>query len=318
MGIGQASSDRCNLSFGAPDGQVPLVTSSQRSATPVFCAIHSGDTFLLMIERVLIVDDEPLARERLADLVRTHAPGATLREAGNGDAAVELIRAWAPHVVLLDIQMPVLTGFEVVATVGAEQMPPTIFVTAHDQFAIQAFEVAAIDYLLKPFDDERFAASWQRVVERHHTGELVAQARVLSELLAASAANSGAGAASGAAARSAAGGAWTDRIVVKHDQRTIVVMLAEVQWFESDGNYITLHAGRDTHQVRETLSSLESRLDPRRFMRIHRRTIVEIRAMKELQPWFGGDQIMILRDGTRLRVSRNYRAAVARHLAGEV
>ena len=104
---------------------------------------------------------------------------------------------------------------------------------------------------------------------------------------------------------------------MKHDQRTIVVMLHDVQWIASDGNYVVLHAGRDTYQVRETLTSLESRLDPRRFLRIHRRTIVDMRAMKELQPWFGGDQVMILRDGTRLKVSRNLRATVAKRLAGE-
>lgn len=264
-----------------------------------------------MIERVLIADDEPLARERLADLVRALAPSATLREAGNGDAAVELIQGWQPDVVLLDVQMPARTGFEVVDAVGAERMPATIFVTAHDEFAIRAFEVAATDYLLKPFDDERFAAAWQRVTSRHNTGELVAHARVMSNLLA----TTGVAA---ARPKPATATKWIDRMVVKQDQRTIVVMLSDVQWIESDGNYIVLHAGRDRFQVRETLSSVESRLDPRRFMRIHRRTIVEMRAMKELQPWFGGDQIMILRDGTRLRVSRNYRAAVARRIAGDV
>lgn len=267
-----------------------------------------------MIERILIVDDEPLARERLADLVRAQAPHATLREAGNGDAAVELIQGWAPDVVLLDIQMPVRTGFEVVETVGTENMPAVIFVTAHDEFAIRAFDVAAVDYLLKPFDNERFASAWQRVVRRHSTGQLVAQAQVLSNMLASH--NGGETVHAGTTATAAT--KWTDRLVVKQDQRTMVVMLADVQWIESDGNYVVLHAGHDRFQMRETLTSLESRLDPNRFMRIHRRTIIEIGAMKELQPWFGGDQIMILRDGTKLRVSRNYRAVVAKRLAGEV
>jgi len=266
-----------------------------------------------MIGRVLIVDDEPLARERLATLVRAHAPDAAIREAGNGAAAIECIQGWAPDIVLLDIQMPAGTGFEVVEAVGVEKMPPTVFITAHDEFAIRAFDVAAVDYLLKPFDDDRFAAAWQRVSARHGTGELVAQARVMSNLL------SSAGSPSRATAPAASNTpAWTDRLVVKQDQRTIVVMLDDVQWMESDANYVVLHAGRDRLQVRETLTSLESRLDPRKFMRIHRRFIVEIRAMKELQPWFGGDQVMILRDGTKLRVSRNYRASVARRLAGEI
>lgn len=265
-----------------------------------------------MIQRVLIVDDEPLARERLSDLVRTYAPTATLREAGNGDAALEMIQAWSPDIVLLDIQMPARSGLELVETVGPERMPPTIFITAHDEFAIRAFEVAAVDYLLKPFDDERFGAAWQRILERHSTGELVAQARVLSGLLNAAGAPTSPASTAGTTPTT-----WTDRLVVRQEQRTIVVMLADVQWIESDGNYVVLHAGRDRYQLRETLSSLESRLDPNRFLRIHRRTIIEIRAMKELQPWFGGDQIMILRDGTQLRVSRNYRAAVARRLAGD-
>jgi len=266
-----------------------------------------------MIERVLIVDDEPLARERLATLVRAHAPEAAIREAGNGAAAIECIQGWAPDIVLLDIQMPAGTGFEVVESVGVEKMPPTVFITAHDEFAIRAFDVAAVDYLLKPFDDDRFAAAWQRVSARHGTGELVAQARVMSNLLSSAGATG-----SRSSASSNAAPAWTDRLVVKQDQRTIVVMLSDVQWMESDANYVVLHSGRDRFQVRETLTSLESRLDPRRFMRIHRRFIVEIRAMKELQPWFGGDQVMILRDGTKLRVSRNYRATVARRLAGEI
>lgn len=267
-----------------------------------------------MIERVLIVDDEPLARERLADLVRAEAPTATLREAGNGDTAIELIQGWSPDVVLLDIQMPARTGFEVVETVGTENMPAVIFVTAHDEFAIRAFDVAAVDYLLKPFDNERFSAAWQRVLSRHSTGQLLAQAQVLSNMLE----SHGGGRSALADSRAATTTKWTDRLVVKQDQRTMVVMLADVQWIESDGNYVVLHAGRDRFQMRETLTSLESRLDPRRFMRIHRRTIIEIGAMKELQPWFGGDQIMILRDGTKLRVSRNYRTVVAKRLAGEV
>ncbi len=270
-----------------------------------------------MISRVLVVDDEPLARARVVDLVRSRAPQAAVREAGNGDTAVELIGGWAPDVVLLDIQMPARSGFDVIEAIGAERMPPTVFVTAHDAFALKAFDVAAVDYLLKPFDDERFNAAWQRVAERHSTGELVAQARVMSALL-----DVTRGGANGSTNVAAGGGSstetWTDRVVVKQDQRTMVVMLADVQWIESDGNYVVLHAGKDKYPLRETLSSLESRLDPRRFVRIHRQTIVELRAMKELQPWFGGDQIMILRDGTRLKVSRNYRATVARRLAGEL
>ena len=259
--------------------------------------------------RVLIADDEPLARERVADLVRGQCPTAELREAGTGDIAVALIAEWHPAVVFLDIEMPTMSGLEVVTTVGAELMPCTIFTTAHDEFAVGAFDLAAIDYLLKPFDDERFARAWARAMERQTQQAVVEQARRLGAMV------------TGMTAKPTVVRAnavrYIDRLVVKQDQRTVVVMLSEVQWMESDGNYVILHAGRDTYQMRETLTSLESRLDPRRFVRIHRQTIVDMRAMKELQPWFGGDQMMILRDGQRLKVSRNLRAEVAKRLAGE-
>lgn len=258
--------------------------------------------------RILLVDDEPLARERLATLVHAAAPTAEIREANSGEAAVALIEGWKPQVVFLDIQMPGGTGFEVVTEVGEARMPCTIFVTAHDEHAVAAFDVAAVDYLLKPFDDARFERAWSRALARQNQAAIVEQARRLGELVA------------GAPARERVTAPTTpryiDRLVVKHDQRTIVVMLAEVQWMESDGNYVILHAGKERYQVRETLTSLESRLDPRRYLRIHRQTIVDMRAMKEMQPWFGGDQIMIMRDGQRLKVSRNLRADVLKRLAG--
>ena len=274
-----------------------------------------------MIPRVLVVDDEPLARERLVTLVRARAPDAEVREAPNGEAAVEMIRAWAPSVVFLDVAMPGLGGFEVLEVIGTDQMPPTVFVTAYDQHAIRAFDVAAVDYLLKPFDEERFVAAWKRA-SKAHTLRAVAQvsdrlARLLAHLgggIASGGGGAGVGEPTGAPDGSPR--RWADRVVVKKDQRTILVKLADVQWVESSGNYVVLHAGRDLHEVRETLTSLESRLDPERFVRIHRRMIVAVDAMKELQPWFGGDQVMIMRDGTQLRVSRGYRERVAQRLAG--
>lgn len=262
------------------------------------------------IRRVLIADDEPLARERLADLLRAQAPEATVREVGNGQAVLDLVGSWAPDLLLLDIQMPGQSGLEVVAALDPAQLPLVVFITAHDEHAVQAFEISAVDYLLKPFDDARFAAMWRRVEERRTAGLVVAQARLLAAL---------AGAPDAAPrAPTPAVPRYIDRIVIKQDQRTRVVMLQDVQWMESDGNYVRLHAGRDVHLVRETLSSLESRLDPRRFLRIHRRTIVDMRAMKEMQPWFGGDLVMILRDGTKLRVGRSLRATVTRRIAGEL
>lgn len=259
-----------------------------------------------MIERVLIVDDEPLARERLAELVRAEAPTAMVREAGNGDDAVAIARAWQPQVLLLDMQMPGRSGLEVARELGAA-LPATIVVTAHEAHAVDAFELAAIDYLLKPFDNARFVEAWRRAVRRTATDQLLLHARLLGALSPADATPSPA---------TPPPTRYLDRFVVKHDQRTTVVMLHDVQWLEADGNYVVLHAGKTTYLIRDTLTSLASRLDPHRWVRIHRGTIVDLQAMRELQPWFGGDQMMILRDGTRLKVSRNLRAEVARRLAG--
>jgi two-component system LytT family response regulator len=214
-------------------------------------------------------------------------------------------------------------------------MPPTVFVTAYDQHALHAFDVAAVDYLLKPFDDERFAAAWERLRSRAAAGTIAAEARRVGALLTSlgntAAPNAGRvhgnengnGNGNGNASSYGNGSSETsrlpyiDRIVVRRDQRTYFVRLADVQWIESSGNYVILHAGKDRHEVRETLQSLEARLDPRRFTRIHRRLIVALDAIRELQPWFGGDQVMILQDGTKLRVSRTHRVSLERALRGE-
>ncbi len=262
-----------------------------------------------MLTRILVVDDEPLARERLSVLVGARAIDAEIREAASGESAIAMIEAWAPQLVFLDIEMPDGTGLEVVARVGAHNMPCTVFTTAHDEFAVNAFDLAAVDYLLKPFDEARFDRAWRRALERQTREAIVAQARRLGDL--ASAFPETAPEPRPSAPR------YIDRLVVKQEQRTVVVMLSDVQWFEADGNYVVLHAGRETYQVRDSLTSLETRLDPARFVRIHRQTIVDMRAMKEIQPWFGGDQMMILRNGQRLKVSRNLRAAVAKRIAGE-
>ena len=264
-----------------------------------------------MIRRVLVADDEPLARERLTGLVRAVAAEAEIREAGSGDASIAIVRGWRPDAVFLDVQMPAGDGFDVVAAIGTDAMPLTVFVTAYDQHAIRAFGVAAVDYLLKPFDDARFLAAWQRIVLRHGVREVVDESRRLTALLTAIGARSPSSPDLAPAARR-----WADRVVVSRNDRTIVVQLATVQWIESAGNYVVLHCGADQHEVRETLTSLESRIDPERFVRVHRRRIVAIEAMKELQPWFGGDQVMILKTGVQIRVSRSYRARLAARLAG--
>ncbi|MCC6774134.1 MAG: response regulator transcription factor [Gemmatimonadaceae bacterium] len=279
------------------------------------------------IARILIVDDERLARVRVAECLRAIAPNVALEEAADGATAARLVESWRPDAVFLDVQMPEMDGFAVVQAVGVERMPPTVFVTAHDQHAVHAFDVAAVDYLLKPFDDERFAAAWERLRARAAAGTIAAEARRVGALL------TSLGAAAAAPVDLAAGpteatigatgvapaarGEYADRMVVRRDQRTYFVRLADVQWIESSGNYVILHAGKERHELRETLSALESRLDPRRFTRIHRRLIVALDAIRELQPWFGGDQVMILHSGAKLRVSRTHRASLERALRGE-
>jgi two-component system LytT family response regulator len=261
-----------------------------------------------VIERVLIVDDEPLARERLRDLVRTVSPASAIEEAGDGDAAIDRIASWMPEAVFLDIQMPRRDGFAVVAAVGPDRMPPVAFVTAFDEHAVRAFDVAAVDYLMKPFDDARFKTTWQRLERAHAAAALSTEARKLGELLAA---------VGGAGAQAAPSGRFLERFLVRVDDRTFPVPVQDVRWLQSEGNYVELHTAAGKHTVRESLATLEERLDPARFVRIHRSVIVALDQIKEMQPWFAGDQVLILRDGTKLRVSRTRRAALAARLAGE-
>lgn len=280
--------------------------------------------------RVLIADDEPLARERLALLVQRANPAAEIIEATNGADTLALLKAGTPDVLFLDVQMPTLDGFEVLQALDPAKRPTTVFVTAFDAYALRAFEVSAVDYLLKPFDDERFMATWQRIHERSAMKAVVQETERFADLLTQlrggasrshADANSDAGllvamAKSDPRAASGTPKRFTDRVLIRHEGRSVMVRLSDVQWIESAGNYVVLHAGRDKHQLRETLTNLESRLDPGLFVRIHRRVIVSVDSIRELQAWFGGDQIMILKDGTRLRVSRNFREHVAGRLSG--
>ncbi len=260
-----------------------------------------------MITRVLIADDEPLARERVADCVAQIAPTVTLEFAGDGAAAIDAVHRFRPHAVFLDIQMPGQSGFEVIEAIRPECMPPVVLVTAYDAYALRAFELAAVDYLLKPFNLERFAAAWQRIERVHAHGALADEAQRLHALLAA---------AGGPAARGDAIRPPLERFMVRIGERTEIVAASEVRFLRSDGNYVDLHTAHGVRTVRETLLELEQRLDPARFVRIHRRVIVALDAIKTLLPWMGGDQILVLKDGTRLRVSRTRREAVRARLRG--
>ena len=246
--------------------------------------------------RVLIVDDEPLARDCVRLALRG-APGVELLpDCRDGTEAVRVIRRSRPDVVVLDVQMPGADGFAVIERVGAEHMPAVIFVTAYDRHAIRAFEVHALDYVLKPFENARLLAALDRARERlqsRHDGDL---ARKLAALVA--------GRGGEAPTTVSPEPRHIERFTIRHDDRISFVGAHEVDWIEAEGNYAVLHAGTDAHRIRLTLQAIERQLDPRRFARIHRSTIVNLARVREIQPWFGGDYIAILHGGRKLRVSR--------------
>ena len=259
--------------------------------------------------RTLIVDDEPLARDGIR--LRLEQRGAEfqlLRECGNGGEAVEAIGELAPDLVFLDVQMPGLTGFGVLERIPPGRLPLVVFVTAFDRYALQAFRVYALDYLLKPFDDERFAETLSRVrarVEERRTGEV---GRRLSALLDDVRAGLGPHLPSPAAPPPASEARrFADRLVIRDATRVTFVRVEEVDWIEADGDYMRLHVGGKPHLLRTTMAELERRLDPERFLRIHRSAIVNFDRVRELRPSFHGEYAVILHDGTRLKLSRGYR-----------
>jgi two-component system LytT family response regulator len=242
--------------------------------------------------RTLVVDDEPLARERLRGLLRGEPDVECVGECANGREAVEAIRSQKPDLVFLDVEMPVLDGLGVIEEIGAELMPAVIFVTAYDRYALRAFEIHALDYLLKPFDRERFQEAVRRARER------VQRAR------------GGDGGLAGLLEESRGARKPADRLVIKSGGRVFFVKTEDIDWIEAAGNYARVHVGSEIHLLRETMNALEARLDGDKFLRIHRSTIVNIERIQELQPWFHGDYVVILHDGTQLTLSRGYRQKV--------
>jgi two-component system, LytTR family, response regulator len=249
--------------------------------------------------RTLIVDDEPLARERMRTLLGGEPDVDVVGEAVDGLEAVDAILEQSPDLVFLDVQMPKLDGFEVIQTVGLDRMPAVVFVTAYDQHALRAFEVQALDYLLKPFDRDRFQGALDRVrrqLDNVDTGDLNRRLLALVRDL------------KGDRAQKA------DRLVVKSGGRLFFLRADEIDWIEAAGNYVRLHVGADAHLLRETMNSIESRMHPETFFRIHRSHIVNIERIKELQPWFNGEYVVILRNGTKLTLSRGYREKLQERL----
>ena len=247
---------------------------------------------------VLVADDEAPARQRIVDLLRRDSRVATILEASDGLSAVELIQNRRPDLVFLDVQMPELTGLEVIAEVGAERMPLTVFVTAYDEHAIRAFEANALDYLLKPFSDQRFEATMARVSIRMDERSVREFGQRILRMV------------SAAPARDLP----LDRLVVKSRGSTRFVRVTDIDWIEAAGVYANLHIGGKALLYRAALNQLAERLDPVRFVRVHLSAIVNIESILRLEPISHGEFEVILKDGSRSRISRTYRSQLEKRL----
>jgi two-component system, LytTR family, response regulator len=253
-----------------------------------------------MTVRVLVADDEPIGRQRLVRLLQAEPDTDVVAACADGEEAVEAIREHTPDIVLLDIQMPNLDGFEVVAALGEAQQPVVIFVTAHDQYALRAFEVHAFDYLLKPVDQDRLREAIGRAVSS--TGRVSqpsATRRILSLLEELN-------------ARERARG--RERLVVRSPERAFFLRTETIDYIEAAGKFVHLHVGRTVHALRESMAELEQELNSARFLRISRSVIVNLDRIQEIQPWFQGDYVLILSDGTKLTSTRGYRDNMRRLL----
>lgn len=241
--------------------------------------------------RVLIVDDEPLARKRLRELLNGDIEITVVGECANGDETLSAAREFAPDLIFLDVQMPGVDGLAVSEALADKESPLFIFVTAYEQYAVRAFDVQAVDYLLKPFDRARFTQALRRAKDRLREKDRDDVNRrilgMLSEIRDKS--------------------PYLDRLVIKNNDRVFVLKTEEIDWIEAEGNYVRIHFGKQSSLMRETLTRLAAQLDPRKFPRIHRSRLVNIDRIQELQPWSHRDWRIILRGGAELRLSRNYR-----------
>jgi two-component system LytT family response regulator len=250
----------------------------------------------------LIVDDEPLARRRIHKLVSQHTDIEIVGDCANGHEAIAAIHRQKPQLVFLDVQMPEITGFDVLEALEPELMPLVIFVTAHNQYALRALEVHAFDYLLKPFDKARFDKTLQQAKARihsEHKGDVNRRALALLEEL-----------------RSRTN--HLERLIIKTGGRVFFIRTEVIDWLEAEGKYVRLHVGKETHLLRETIGNLESRLDAKKFLRIHRSYIVNIERIQELEAWFHNEYRVILRDGTKLMMSRSCRKRLGELLGSEL
>lgn len=258
--------------------------------------------------KVLVVDDEPMARRRLVRLLEEEDDVEVVGSCGSGEEAVEAIRRLAPDLVLLDIQMSEMDGFSVIGEVGPDKMPAVIFTTAYNEHAVKAFEVHALDYLLKPFTADRFREALGRARlpaagQKQLSSTLVA---MLDEMR---------GEHRELQRRVDAGTpTYMEWFLVRGKTHVHIIHAHTVDWIEADDNYVRLHVGKNSYLIREKIGSLAAKLDPRRFLRAHRSTIVNMERIHHLQPWSSGDYLIILHDGTELRLSRGQRAKLGDHI----
>jgi len=245
--------------------------------------------------KVLVVDDEPLACDFAKGLVEELSCVRSVSTCSDGVEAIRAIQKMAPDLVLLDVRMPEVDGFDVIKAVGPDAMPHVIFVTGYEEYSLRAFDVHAVDYVLKPCDPKRLRGAVERaarqIAAEHGSALSERLASLLSELE-----DSGSG-----------HDEYAQRLTVRDGERFRFVELQDIDWLEASGNYVRLHRGSDDLRVRSTLKGLLLRLDPSRFVRIHRSAVVNLGRVKEVQPWFGGDCLVILNNGEQLRVSRTYR-----------
>jgi len=255
------------------------------------CLAEAGMTDRTSL-RVLVVDDEPLARARIRRLLEREPRVSVIDEAGGGAEAIRLIEQCRPDLVFLDVQMPKIDGFGVIDRVGTDRMPPVVFVTAYDQYALHAFEVHALDYLLKPFTQERFAAVLARACAAIHlhagAATLHTSLRALVQQL-------------------SQPRGYLDRVAVTVGCRLVPLRTADIDWVATAGKYVVLHVGPAEHLVREPMQSIERKLDPRRFVRIHRQAIINLDRVAEIQPLCHGECAVLLKTGASLRLGRAYR-----------
>lgn len=240
--------------------------------------------------RALIVDDEPLARKFIRRMLEDDQEVQIVGECGNGSDAVAAISEQTPDLVFLDVQMPEMDGFSVLEALGVERLPEIVFTTAYEQYAIRAFELHALDYLLKPFDQARFNDTMKHSKERLRTRQLEDGRLQIGALL------------ENVKRRSK----YLDRLIVRAEGRITFLKTDDITWIEADDKYVHLHTRKAAQMVRQTLSAMETQLDPARFLRIHRSAIINVERIQELQPMLGGQHVVVMEDGTRLTLSRNY------------